>query len=66
MIRNCKVMLDMDLAELYGVETGHLKACCEEKQRKISRGLYVRIDNRGGGGTRYNPMTFTKQGVAML
>jgi len=56
----------MDLAELYGVETGHLKACCEEKQRKISRGLYVRIDNRGGGGTRYNPMTFTKQGVAML
>jgi len=25
MIRSHKVMLDMDLAELYGVETGHLK-----------------------------------------
>ena len=78
MIRGHKVMLDRDLAELYGVETKRLK---EQVRRNISRfpedfmfvltnqevrNLRSQIATSSWGGTRYIPMAFTEQGVAML
>lgn len=73
-----KVMLDRDLAELYGVETKVLK---QAVRRNITRFpddfmfdlskqevmiLRSQIVTSRWGGTRYSPMAFTEQGVAML
>lgn len=78
MIRGEKVMLDFDLAEMYGVETKRLK---EAVRRNLSRFpedfMFQLTDNErvilrtqnatsSWGGIRYNPMAFTEQGVAML
>ena len=78
MIRGLKVMIDHDLAELYGVDTKRLK---EQVRRNISRfpkdfmfvltnqevrNLRTQIATSSWGGTRYIPMAFTEQGVAML
>ena len=71
-------MLDKDLAELYGVETKQLK---RQTKRNIERfpedfmfglskeefsNLRCQIDTSSWGGTRYPPLAFTEQGVAML
>ena len=76
--RGHKVMLDFDLAALYGVETKRLK---EQVRRNISRfpedfmfqlnsgefeSLRSQIATSKRGGTRYLPMVFTEQGIAML
>jgi hypothetical protein len=73
-----KVMLDQDLAELYGVETKQLKRAVRrnitrfpndfmfELTRRESVTLRSQIGTSSWGGTRYEPMTFTEQGVAML
>ena len=76
--RGIKVMLDFDLAILYGVETKRLK---ERVRRNIKRFpkdfmfelskeefeyLRSQIATLKRGGTRYSPMAFTEQGVAML
>jgi hypothetical protein len=76
--RGYKVMLDVDLASLYGVETKRLK---ERVRRNLSRfpedfmfeltndefeSLRSQIASSKRGGTRYVPMAFTEQGVAML
>jgi phage regulator Rha-like protein len=78
MIRGLKVMLDRDLAELYGVETKQLKRAV---RRNIDRfpsdfmfdltrdeftNLRSHIGTSSWGGERYVPMAFTEQGVAML
>ena len=77
-IRGKKVMIDMDLAALYKVETKQLK---RQVHRNIDRFpddfMFVLSDyefntlrRQSGtsrwGGTRYAPMAFTEQGVAML
>jgi hypothetical protein len=77
-IRGEKVMLDFDLANLYGVETKRLK---EQVRRNINRFpkdfmfvitfeefkiLRSQIATSSWGGSRYSPMVFTEQGVAML
>jgi len=77
-IRGQKVMLDRDLAELYGVETKQLK---RQVRRNLGRFpedfmfeltmeeaeiLRSQIGTSSWGGTRYLPMAFTEQGVAML
>jgi hypothetical protein len=71
-------MLDFDLAVLYGVETKRLK---EQVKRNLSRfpedfmfelskdefeTLRSQFATSKRGGTRYVPMAFTEQGVAML
>ena len=78
LIRGKKVMLDQDLAELYGVETKQLKRAVRrnitrfpkdfmfELTRKESVTLRSQIGTSSWGGTRYVPMAFTEQGVAML
>ncbi len=78
-IRNMKVMLDRDLAGLYGVETKRLK---EQVRRNIERFpkdfmfelsekehelLKRQIDNRNRGQhSKYPPYAFTEHGVLML
>lgn len=77
-IRGEKVMLDKDLAEMYGVETKQLK---RQVKRNIERfpkdfmfeltpkefdNLRSQFGSSSWGGTRYMPMAFTEQGVAML
>jgi hypothetical protein len=79
MIRKQKVMLDSDLAMLYGVET---RTLVQAVKRNIERfpGDFVFQLNReefanlrsqfvtsnDWGGRRYPPFAFTEQGVAML
>ena len=77
-IRNQKVMLDFDLAQLYEIETKRLK---EAVRRNIERfpedfmfeltkeefeNLRSQIASSNIRGTRYMPFVFTEQGVAML
>src|ERR1041384_2409485 len=77
--RGQKVMLDFDLAELYGVETRALKQAVRRNLDRFPADFMFElsaaeiqnlvsqtvIPNRGklGGAT---PMAFTEQGVAML
>ena len=78
-IRGYKVMLDFDLAELYGTETRVLKQAVKRNLRRFPsdfmfelsqeefqtlRSQFVTSNKRGG--TRYMPFAFTEQGVAML
>ncbi len=78
-IRNQRIMLDFDLAEMYGTETKRLK---EQVRRNIDRfpsdfmfelsrdefeflrTQFATSSHRGG--IRYMPFAFTEQGVAML
>lgn len=77
-VRGQKVMLDRDLAELYGVETKQLKRQVRrnlgrfpedfmfELSEEEAENLRSQIGTSSWGGTRYLPMAFTEQGVAML
>jgi hypothetical protein len=77
-IRGHKVMLDNDLAKLYGVSTKRLN---EQVRRNIERFpsdfifqitpdeveiLRSQFATSSWGGRRYAPYAFTEQGVAML
>ena len=78
MIRQVKVMLDRDLAELYGVETKVLKQAVKRNMKRFPSdfmfelskeeftNLRSQIVTSSWGGSRYTPMAFTEQGVAML
>ncbi|PKM99620.1 MAG: DNA-binding protein [Elusimicrobia bacterium HGW-Elusimicrobia-2] len=78
LIRGQKVMLDRDLAKLYGVET---KRLVEQIKRNIKRfpddfmfqmakkefeNLRSQVATSKRGGRRYFPYVFTEQGIAML
>jgi len=78
LIREQKVMVDSDLAELYQVQTKLLK---RQVRRNIERfpedfmfeltkeefdNLRSQFGTSSWGGSRYIPMVFTEQGVAML
>ena len=77
-IRNQKVMLDRDLATLYGIETKRLN---EQVKRNLSRfpedfmfqltenefqNLKSQFATSSWGGTRKLPYAFTEHGVLML
>ena len=77
-IRGMKVMLDFELSELYETETKQLK---RQVRRNIERfpddfmfeltleefsDLRSQFGTSSWGGSRYTPMAFTEQGVAML
>lgn len=79
-VRGRQVMLDEDLADLYGVET---KRLIQQVRRNLARfpedfmfqltkseasalRLQIATSNEGRGGRRYAPYVFTEQGVAML
>jgi hypothetical protein len=78
LIRGMKVMLDKDLAEMYGVE---VKVLNQAVKRKIQRfpvdfmfqltesewqNLKSQFVTSSWGGSRKLPLAFTEQGVAML
>ncbi len=78
LIRGMKVMLDFELSELYETETKQLK---RQVRRNIERfpddfmfeltskefsDLRSQFGTSSWGGSRYSPMAFTEQGVAML
>ena len=77
-IRGQKIMLDQDLAKLYGVETAQLKRAVRRNRDRfpddfmfeLSKSelddLRCQIGTSRWGGTRYIPFAFTEQGVAML
>ena len=78
LIRDQKVMLDRDLAKLYGVETKYLKRQVKRNMERFPEDFMFQLTNNEfenlrsqfgtskWGGTRYSPMVFTEQGVAML
>jgi len=78
LIRDQKVMLDRDLAELYGVETALLKRAVRRNRDRFPNDfmfelskselddLRCQFGTSRWGGTRYSPFAFTEQGVAML
>lgn len=78
LIRGKKVMLDFHLAELYLVETKQLKRQVKRNPERFPgdfmfqlttnefENLRSQIGASSWGGTRYLPMVFTEQGVAML
>lgn len=80
-IRGKQVMLDSDLARLYGVETKRINEAVknnpikfpERFSWKLSNLEYLNLKSKIStsslndyGGRRYNPRVFTEQGVAML
>ena len=78
LLRGQKVMLDADLAELYGVETGALKRAVKRNRERFPEDFMfpltfqevgiLRCQNgiSSWGGHRFLPYAFTEQGVAML
>src|SRR3972149_2743503 len=78
-IRGEKVMLDADLAELYGVETKMLMRAIKRNIDRFPADFMIQLDKEEfenlrfhfgtssqWGGRRYLPYVFTEQGVAML
>ena len=81
-IRNIKVMLDKDLADLYQVTTGNLNKAVkrnamrfpddfmfqltQEEFETLNKNLIFQNGTSSWGGTRKLPYAFTEQGLAML
>jgi hypothetical protein len=77
-IRGEKVMLDQDLAEMYGVETKVFNQSVKRNLERFPKDFMFRLTDKewqnlrsqivtsSWGGTRYKPNAFTEQGVAML
>lgn len=81
-IRGRQVMLDFDLAELYGVETSQLKRAVRRNLERFPPDFMFELNNEEfnslkmslrcqfgiskQGGLMYAPFAFTEQGVAML
>ena len=78
LIREEKILLDKDLAELYGVQTKHLIQAVKRNMSRFPhdfmfqlskeefKNLKSQIVTSSWGGRRYLPYAFTEQGVAML
>jgi hypothetical protein len=78
-VRGMKVMLDYDLANLYGVQTKNLNLAVKRNIKRFpedfmfelnkdewdSLRLQIETSNQRGGN-RYLPNAFTEQGLAML
>ncbi|MEK7270245.1 MAG: ORF6N domain-containing protein [Planctomycetota bacterium] len=80
LIRRHKVILDRDLADLYGVQTRSLKQAVKRNEKRFPGDFMfvlnkeetrkwrsqIVISNSDKMGLRHAPMAFTEQGVAML
>lgn len=80
LIRGEKVMLDSDLAQLYGVTTGNLNKAVQRNLRRFPEDFMFQLSGEesdalkfqigiaktGRGGRRSPPYAFTEQGIAML
>ena len=80
-IRGCKVMLDFDLAEMYGTETKYLKRSVKNNLKRFPSDFMFELTKdewdslrcnfstlNGGRGQnpKYMPYAFTELGVSML
>jgi len=80
-IRDQRVILDSDLADLYGVSTGHLNRAVKRNAGRFPRDFMFQISAEEldflkcqigiskpgrGGRRRSRPFVFTEQGIAML
>ncbi len=78
-LRDEKVILDRDLAELYGVETKQLKRAVRRNINRFPKDFMFQLSKeeyqslrsqfgtlKRGAHAKYPPMAFTEQGVAML
>lgn len=79
LIRGRKVMIDQDLAELYGVQTKVLNLAVKRNLSRFPSDFMFQVNaqemkslrfqfetSKGRGGRRYFPYVFTEQGVTML
>ena len=78
LIRDLNVMLDSDLAELYGVQTKVFIQAVKRNKKRFPNDFMFQLSERefenlrsqfvtsSWGGRRYLPYAFTEQGVAML
>ena len=80
LIRGKRLMLDSDLAQLYGVSTKNLNKAVRRNLSRFPNDFMFRLDakeaeslrfqigtsNKRRGGRRYLPYAFTREGVAML
>jgi phage regulator Rha-like protein len=79
LIRNQKVMIDEDLAQLYDVSVGRLNEQVKRNADRFPEDFMFRLTkveyeflrsqiaiSKKRGGRRYLPYAFTEQGVAML
>lgn len=80
LVRGQKVMLDSDLAVLYGVPTKALVQSVKRNRKRFPPDFMFQLENQDvaglrsqivtskgkRGGRRYDPFVFTEQGVAML
>ena len=78
-LRGERVLLDRDLAEMYGVETKQLKRAVRRHIDRFPNDFMFQLNNeefrslrrqfgtlKRGAHSKYPPMAFTEQGVAML
>ena len=80
-IRGQRVMLDYDLAGLYGVPTSRLNEAVKRNIKRFPGDFMfqltnsewenclrsqIAISNKNRGGRRYAPFAFTEQGISML
>lgn len=77
-VREKKIMLDKDLALLYGVTTGNLNKAVKRNIKRFPDDFMFQLSKQefdnlifqfgtsSWGGTRTQPYAFTEQGVAML
>ena len=79
-IRGQRVMLDFDLAQMYGTETAQLKRAVRRNKKRfdgedfmfevtrdeLSRCQIVTLNTSRGSNIKYLPFAFTELGIAML
>ncbi len=79
-VRDMRIMVDRDLAELYGVETKRLKEAVRRNMQRFPSDFMFEMNdeefrnwrtqfassNSEVMGLRYHPFCFTEQGVTML
>jgi ORF6N domain-containing protein len=79
-IRGQRVMIDSDLAELYGVATKNLNKAVRRNPGRFPLDFMFQLSDQevanlrfqigtsssAHGGSRYRPLAFTEQGIAML
>jgi hypothetical protein len=79
LVRRQKVMLDFELARLYGVTTGNLNKAVKRNHDRFPEDFMFQLEaeeadhlmfqsgiSKQRGGRRHLPYVFTEQGVAML
>src|SRR5882762_311156 len=79
-VRSARVMLDADLARLYGVATKNLNKAVKRNMRRFPQDFMFQLSpnemrnlrfqmgtsRKGPGARRYAPYALTEQGIAML